>query len=291
MNLRGWVVGGVGCAVAVAVAVIASYRIACDDVGREKLKSFRCRGDMTSADGTSRSEVRITAEAPLRKPSVKQARQTTATTDELDDDALLDKVVEDLVVQLSAAIRDRNGNRVLELVRRLKAINYGGLSANGRVRGNASSAKLRILQELAGAGPEAVGAIMDLLSDPEPSVAESAKELLFGKLNDISLNDSARAELVTAAAQELTDTLSIQRLYVEFIKMRPSVGVGAFTEILSSGTDEAKAILPRIMANFTADSTVSTVGDLKEWLQGHGDPEDADRRYGGIKLGGDKEVK
>lgn len=182
------------------------------------------------------------------------------------DEALLNEVVEQLLNELSAAMQSGDAKRILEIIGKLKSIAYGARSSRYGRGGGAVSLKHRILDALALAGPLGVGEVIDFLGDSEPVIAQTATDLLFKSLQDISIGDRVRAEIVVAAAEEMTDENRILRLYQEFIKMRHSVGVEALMAISTSGTAEAKAQLSKLISTFTRDISITDVSQLEAWL-------------------------
>lgn len=257
----------------------------------EVMRSVKvCGSAGDAAKGRTVTQVRQSSTLPrtpiAQSPKAAEAQSAARDDGELSDAALMDKVVDELMCALDEAIARKDFKTVLALADKLRALNYGRL-ADGRTARSAGSIKLKLLAALLEEGSAAgVGVAIDLLGDANQAVAESAESLLFKSLRDRSLGDYRRAEIVTAAAGELTNTLSLNKLFNEFIKMRHSVGTGALIEISQSGTEEAKAILPRVVGAFTGDTRISTVDELNAWLADNPDKAIDDSFYGpAIPLG------
>ena len=195
---------------------------------------------------------------------------------------LLDKVVADLLTEIGAASRAGDKKTVLALVEKLRSLKYGR-EIEGKSSSHGSSVgyvKQKILECLGPLGVDAIEPIVEFLGDENPQVVATAEELLFQSLMDVSLGDYNRADIVTSAAEEMTDTDSLVRLFQEFLKMRHSVGVEALAQICKTGTPEAKAEVQRAMRAFTGDVTITSPDQLAEWLEDHPDSVIDDWYYG-----------
>ena len=239
---------------------------------------------------TSRAERIAVAHNPVQRPlNMIETKSTNAVvqTEEKEDDALLDEVVKELMVELDDAVKRRDFKTVLALVDKLRSLNYGSLAKGSAGRGS-SSVKRKVLEALAEAGPAGVEQVIDLLGDSDAAIAQEANELLFKALMDLSLGDYRRAEIVSAAAGEMTDRASIQRLYQEMIKLRPTVRYETLLHIGAEGTAEAKELLARQISLLAQNPEITTPEQLKECQADIRDPEMANLFYGPIILKGAK---
>ena len=198
-------------------------------------------------------------------------------------DPLLEKVIAELLVEIESEMKAKDSDKVAALVGKLREKLNGSLARSGL----SGSAKLRVLAALEGSGFAGLSQVFDLLGDSDPAVVASAKSLLFETLNDLSLGDFKRGEIVVEACKEMTDRMDLYRLYQEFVKMRPSVGVTTFSGIEGSGTDEAKALLASQIAAFTRNPENKTAAAAQKWFAQEGDPKDT-RPYEPIVRGGAK---
>jgi len=201
------------------------------------------------------------------------------------DDALMDEVIGEILEAISEAKKSKDSRRLLELVGKLSALGYGSASKRYGSGGGAASLKRSVLEALALAGPEGAVRAAEFVNDTDVSIARSATQIVFDSLMDISLGDSARAEIVIAAAAEMTDMYNVMRLTQEInARMRNSEAVKTIKAISKSGTPEAQEQLIRVMQSLTGDTSISDVSQLDGWFQEVGDQHDADKRYGGIKI-------
>lgn len=225
---------------------------------------------------------------PLAKAAAEQASKDGGDQEEVE---LVDQVIGELLAELKTAVRDKDKRRLRGLMKQIleKCTPRTGMFAKAA---GVSSARRRILEalkeELGEGGPAVVEQIIDFVNDPEPEVADLAKSMLFDSLHDLSLGDYKRAEIVTAAAEELTDRSSIDRLYREFVKFRPSVAVQTAIQIGTTGTDAAKDGLSAVLGNIVSDGSVNSVDKLRDYLKDVStadmDPENADEIFGPIIL-------
>lgn len=127
--------------------------------------------------------------------------------------------------------------------------------------------------------PELVG----LLADADPEIASEAFDQFSLALEDISLSDYERADIVFMAAKVLTDVDNLEVLFMEINNMRHSVGAGLLVDICQSGTDAAKSLMPEQIEFFTGEDNLVTVEDVEKWLQENPDGPDDEDLYGGDK--------
>lgn len=202
-------------------------------------------------------------------PKVLRERQIGKTAETMEsaetDDKLLDAVMKELLTELSVARKSGKMPEMLALINKIRSLNYGLRDGSPSSRGIARLVKRKVLECLDGVGLAGLEAVLDLVGDPEPDVSATAKNEVFDSLLDLSLGDAERAEIVVAAAAEMTDSTSLNRLYHEFTRMRPTVGKGALLQIGATGTPEAREILPRVIGAFTGDVTVKTAEQLRAW--------------------------
>lgn len=131
----------------------------------------------------------------------------------------------------------------------------------------------------AAALPELVGA----LTDPNPEIAQASFDQFQLALEDISLSDYERAEIILMASTALMDKDNLEMLFMEINNMRHSVGAELIAGICENGTDPAKDLIPDTLEFFTGEDDIVTVEDLDRWLQENPDGPDDDDLYGGDK--------
>ena len=201
-------------------------------------------------------------------PTTVKTRGTDVAADqetEKDDQKLLDEVTRGLIAEIEDAMKRRNAQSFLALAEKLRKLGYGSMDGGGSA---VSSVKHRILTAAAEIGPEAVAAVLDLLGDPDPTIAAEAQKDLFEILQDVSIGDFQRAEIITAAAEELTDSYALTRLLQQCVnRLRNSVKVATVRQIEATGTTEAKARLPWVISAMTGESTTTQTSQLDSWLE------------------------
>lgn len=223
--------------------------------------------------------------AHLRARENRRIAETNRVVQTLSDDELMDKVVKELLTALEEARNEKNTDRLLDIVAKLRRLNYGDLSrVGGSSHGGSSATKRRILEALKELGAAGLADVIDLVNDEDPSIAQSATKLIFDSLQDISLGDYNRADIVVSAAEEMTDSDSLNRLFQQFQRMRHSVGVEALTSISHTGTTEAKAKLAQAISTYTRDLSITEASQLTQWLADNPDQPQDDWFFGPIIL-------
>lgn len=229
------------------------------------------RSRIPLAKGQAKTATRIQVSPRVEaEPEAKKIQTDAESAQRLADDQeekLLDQVTKELLVALDEAVKRGDLKMIIALADKLRAMNYGASSGGGGF----SSVKRKILEALADAGISGLGPVIDLLGDQDSLIAQSATDILFKSLRSAGVNDYQRADIVTAAAEEVTDPQTMVRLFNEFMRMRHSVGVAAFKQIETSGTDAAKAQLARAISAFTGNSEISAVNQLDEWIAAYPD--------------------
>jgi len=286
-------IGKIGLVVIGASAVLAAFvavRFRAEDFpesGRADDGHAGNRGIATVV-GSGRTETRIRPAGSLAPSKAEgddglvKGKSLSDNGADADDEKLFNEVVAGLYSELVRACQEKNTVRLRELIDKLKAIGGNRFASLSRSKIPVGAIKSKILEGLGSLGPESANEIMEYLGDEDAMVAKSAENALFELMNDLSLGDYRLGELVAEAAKELTDEYAISRLYNQFVRMRHSVGCEVFAEIMASGTDQAKASLPRAIGAFTSDVRITTVDQLDGWLAEHPDTKHDDQMYGPI---------
>lgn len=289
VNMRNKLFVGAAC-VGLSVLVAVGTRLALNAVWTIELDSDAAadrplkipeKSDVPTK--TEAVSVRTVSTARVPAPTVTK-EPSSPKSEAGEEDRQLNEVVEQLLEELSLAQNDGNKDRILDLIGKLRSITYGSKSPTSLSGGRMASVKRAVLAALSNLGAAGLDQVLALVNDPDVTIAQTATDLVFKSLQDLSLGDYKRADIVVAASAELTDTSSILKLYQEFIKMRHSVGVETLTAIAKSGTPEAKAILPNTISAFTRDVTITEADQLADWLKGNPDSEIDAWFYGPIIL-------
>lgn len=138
----------------------------------------------------------------------------------------------------------------------------------------------RIVEALGWFGAKGMPEMVDFLGDVEPEVVEAAMAQFELALEDISLGDRARAEIVVMASKALHDSDALDRIFMEISNMRNSVAAQTLVDICSGGTDEARALMPDTIEFVTGEDNIRTVEDLERWLDANPDGPDDEDLYG-----------
>lgn len=247
----------------------------------------------TSPKDVRKSDVRRTPIRPgLAQDSGLKAKKDKGKKSDLDDaevEKLLGKVVNDLLAELSKAAARGDADAVLKLVDKLRKIGYGAVAGSPAGARIASLVKQKILEAAGALGPEAVDVATEFLKDSDLAVKTRARDLVFDSLRDGTIGDRRRAEIITVAAEEMTDSFSLTWMFQQISgRMRNSVRVEAVRQIESTGTPEAKAKLPWVISAMTGDPTITTTAQLPEWLEANPDDDLAEWYFGPKSIKGGK---
>jgi len=201
---------------------------------------------------------------------------------QLDDDeeAKLNEFSRSILRDLQSALDSENFARVSKLVAKMLETppdpKFGKEGVHTLLRRKA-------VEALGWFGAKAMPELVAMLGDADPEIVQATFDQFSLALEDISLSDYERADIVTMAAKVLTNADDLEMLFMEINNMRPSVGVGALVEICLEGTDAAKAQMPEAIEFFTGEDNITTVEDMENWLAKNPDDPDADDFYGGDK--------
>lgn len=287
MNRTGLVLLGIAALVSLVTFFVALFDTPSGRApsGSRADRTLRAKRTSTPA----RSEHAIRTESRLRRPafsktagadqqSISNLLRSAAADDEMT------KLVNESIGELLETLRNlsRGDDPAVRKVATAKLAELLGKLLDWAHHG-VGGAKGKLVSVLGALGPDAIDLALQLVGDSDPIIAAQAKQTVFSTLRDASLGDAVRSEIVSAAAQELTDRQSLVRLYQEFQRMRNSVGVETIIGILSSGTEEARALLPQAMGAFTSDPGITTAEQLTEWLAKHPGNAEYDETYYGDK--------
>ena len=132
-------------------------------------------------------------------------------------------------------------------------------------------------------GGQALPELVGMLADTDPEIVQTTFDQFTLALEDISLSDYERADIVVMASKVLTNTDDLEVLFMEINNMRHSVGADALVQICLEGTSESQSLMPDAIEFFTGEDNLETVEDVEKWLQENPDGEDDDDLYGGDK--------
>lgn len=213
---------------------------------------------------------------------------------EIDDrDERLTAMEKKLMKILQKAIDDDDFNAVVGAIAQIKkhAIEKAGIDADGGGAGGVDwlshvpkSIKQAAVSSLSWFGPDALLDLMDFMMDPDVDIAQDATTQFELALQDATLADYERAEVIKRVCSVITDSDTLDSLLLAAIDARHSVGVDTLTFIAENGTDAAKEMMPEYVELFTGDEDVATTGDLQRWLAENPDEPDDEDFYGPMQL-------
>ena len=100
-------------------------------------------------------------------------------------------------------------------------------------------------------------------------------------MQDVSLGDRERAEVIKSVSTVLTDTDALDWMLSFAIDARHSVGIDTLVYISQNGTPEAREMVPTYLELFTGGEEITTAAEAKNWLEMNPDEPDDDEFYGG----------
>lgn len=195
-----------------------------------------------------------------------------------DEEAKLNDFSRKILQDLQAALDSENFSRVSKLVAKMLEIPPDPKFGKDGV---AALLRRKAVEALGWFGAQALPELVGMLGDADPEIVQSTFDQFSLALEDISLSDYERADIVVMAAKVLKNTDDLEMLLMEINNMRHSVGAGALVEICLEGTDAAKALMPDTIEFFTGEDNIVTIEDMERWLAENPDGEDDDDLYGG----------
>ena len=191
----------------------------------------------------------------------------------------------ELEKEILKALRDALDNndfssvcKVLELMKKSGSLAVGS-------KGHWSSGVNKFLRQsavdaLGWFGSGALPELTEFFGDADEEVARSAIDQFELAMQDVTMADYERAEVVKLAAKLITDKSDLDWVLSEAINARPSVGVETLLDISHNGTAEAKEMIPTYVELFTGYDNLITEDDICTWLEEHPDPSDAEEFWG-----------
>ena len=229
---------------------------------------------------TQISVKRNSGENSVRIVESEASRPDIMKDSQIDDIEQLSDLQKSVLKDIQAAL-DAEDIKALRkaLSRFTAAATKGGLGGYKNVPRVIRSAAV---QALGWFGGKAAVDLIDFMADADEEISSDAFDQFEFALQDVSLSDFERAEILKATATALTDTERIDSLLSTFIDMRNSVKADAATAILTDGTPQFKSVLSEQL-DFYFDEEVKTVSDIKKWVVKNPDDPNDDDFYGGDK--------
>ena len=217
--------------------------------------------------------------AVRRDAKVKVEREKPRVLElEDDEEAKLNDFSRKILEDLQAALDSENFSRVSKLVAKMLEIPPDPKFGK---EGVAALLRRKAVDALGWFGAKAMPELVGMLGDADPEIVQATFDQFSLALEDISLSDYERADIVVMASKVLKNTDDLEMLFMEINNMRHSVGAGALVEICQDGTPEAQSLMPETIEFFTGEDNIQTVEDVENWLAENPDGEDDDDLYGG----------
>lgn len=216
---------------------------------------------------------RIVERAPREKPIL------AADIDEEE----LDSAMREVLAQLRDALNDADLASARKAVAHLKASGGGTASAGtANWAKNVPKALLNAAVETLGYfGGDAIEDLLDFIADDDPDVAQNAIDQLELALQDFTLGDRDRAEVIKSVSTVLTDAETLDWMLSSALDARHSVGIETLAFIAEYGTPEAREMVPSYIDLFTGGEGGTTIAEAKAWLAENPDAPDDEAFYGG----------
>lgn len=130
--------------------------------------------------------------------------------------------------------------------------------------------------------PNTLAPLVGFLADSDPEVLSDVISKLEDVFNDTSLGDRELSSVLSLVAQVLDNDDALDSLFLSIESdMRNSIAVETYIKILETGTQAAKDKVFSSIEDFTGEEGITTVEQLKEWLQANPDDEGDEEFYKG----------
>lgn len=203
-----------------------------------------------------------------------------------DEEDLLTEYSKAMLMELQKALDSENFFKVRELVAKMLEIPPDPMFG---ADGVAAILRRKAVDALGWFGAEGLPMLAAMLGDADPDIAQATFDQFQLALEDISLSDYDRADIIYMASKVLTNVDDLEMLFMEINNMRHSVGAGLLVSICQEGTDAAKGLMPDAIEFFTGEDNLQTVEDVQDWLDENPDGPDDDDLYGGDTSSDDDE--
>lgn len=216
-----------------------------------------------------------------RKDSVETKREKPKMLDlEEEEEAKLNDFSRKVLRELQAALDAENFAAVSRLAQKMMEIPPDPMFGADGVD---SLLRRKAVEALGWFGGRALPELVGMLGDADPDIVQATFDQFTLALEDISLSDYERADIVVMASKVLTNVEDLEMLFMEINNMRHSVGADALVQICLEGTEQAKSLMPDAIEFFTGEDNLVSVEDVEKWLKENPDDEYDDDLYGGDK--------
>ena len=252
-------------------AVLRSRRIR--EEARKRRQEMRQERLRVAGNGVPRRE---DGKAEKAKPAIEISEEEKESLDELQK-----KILEDICT----ALDNDDFNAIQRAVARMRRMGMErARKAGSKDWTSFVSRALRsaAISALGWAGGDALPELAEFLADPDPELAQEAMDQFELSMQDFSLGDYAKAEIIKSVCSVITDEDMVDWMMMEAINARNSVGLSTLAYIAQNGTEAAKAKIPEYLEFFTGEE-ITTIEQAEQWYaENPDDPSVDDDLYGPI---------
>lgn len=264
--------------VGVAVLGAVSLKVflpAGEDSGRED-RTFK---SVKEKSGAAKARDRVRAKwGDGKKMSLREqvavARQPPKFEIESADEEKLSVLQRKLLEEIRAALRDDDYKTLMRLVHKMQ-------TSDEWPDGVPNSIKKAALEALGWYGSKCLAEIVPFLADSNPEIVADAVSQWEDAIAECDSDREISAQ-VKLASRVVVEADSVESILSEVMNMRHSVAVETFKDVLANGNEAAKAKVIEQIADYTDDSTITTVEQLDEWLEKNPDDPGDEEMYGSI---------
>ena len=211
--------------------------------------------------------------ARIRVPSARSEREKPSFALDEDDESNLTETQRQLISEIRAALDHEDKATVLKLVQKMQ-------SSDEWPDGIPKAIKMAAIDALSWFGSSGLPEIAGFLADGDEEVIQTALDKFEEALSDFDMSDYERAEILIQAAKIVTDADAMDSMLFELNNMRHSVAVDTIKEMMVSGSEATKSVLPDNIEFYTGEEGIDSPEKLDEWLVENPDDEDDDEFYG-----------
>ncbi len=217
---------------------------------------------------------RLESRKPVPIGGDEAARQKPTFAVEDEEELNLTEEQRKLIEEIRKALDMEDKKTVVRLVQRMQA-------SDEWPDGIPKSIRMAAIEALGWFGVSCLPEIAGFLADADAEVLQTAVEKYEEALSDFDLSDRERSLILIQAAKVITDADAMDSMLFELNNMRHSVAVETIKELMVSGSDATKSVLPDNIEFYTGEEEITTAEQLDEWLKENPDDEDDEEFYGG----------
>ena len=273
---------------ALAAAAVAAYRFLAPgdqppptDAASTGVKARR-PGPV--AKGAQSKAAMRKARAEKRISESSQPREKPVVDVDPDADTELSEEMREVLESIREALEDNTFAKLQKALAKMKKSAMEASGGSGHWLDHVPKrVKLSALSTLGWFGGEAIPELIEFLGDGDADVAEQAMNQFELSLQDFSLGDRGRAEIIKTVSQIVTDKRDLDWILTTALDSRPSVGVETLSFVSANGTPEAREMVGDYIDFFTGGEGLRTASEARRWLELHPDESWAEAFFGPIK--------